>query len=205
MTWQIWNEQNSPKYFAPKPKIGLYADILKRAGTAIHGVDPAADVVVGGMWGPGSAKKVVTPVKQYLKGLYAVDGIKQSFDSIAIHPYAEGAQASIDQLEQARQSVKHAGDANVGLWVSEIGWAAGGPRKNPYVKGFAGQARVLTRALSEYERKRRSLRLRGVFWYSWRDKKGGDEICDWCGNAGLRTKSGKEKPAWRAFIRLARG
>ncbi len=157
------------------------------------------------MWGPGTAKEVVTPVKPYLKGLYAVNGIEQSFDSIAIHPYAAGAQDSIDQLETARRAVKRAGDSGVGLWVSEIGWAAGGPRSNPYVKGLTGQARVLTRALTQYEQQRRSLRLRGVFWYSWRDKKGGDEICDWCGDAGLRSKSGKEKPAWRAFVRFARG
>jgi hypothetical protein len=204
-TWQIWNEQNSFKYFAPKPKIRLYADILRRAGNAIHGVDPAADVVVGGMWGPGSARKVVTPVKVYLKGLYRVRGIKRSFDSIAIHPYADGAVDSIRQLESARRAVKRARDPGAGLWVSEIGWAAGGPRKNPYVKGRKGQARVLTRALSGYAEQRRSLKLRGVFWYSWRDLKGGEEICDWCGNAGLRAKSGREKPAWRAFVRLARG
>jgi hypothetical protein len=101
--------------------------------------------------------------------------------------------------------VKQAGDRDAGLWVSEIGWAAGGPKSNPYVKGLDGQARILTRALSTYQRKRRSLRLRGVFWYSWRDKKGGDTICEWCGHAGLRAKNGSEKPAWRAFIRLARG
>ena len=33
------------------------------------------------------------------------------------------------------------------MWVTEVGWAARGPRDNPYVKGLNGQARVLTRAL----------------------------------------------------------
>ena len=94
---------------------------------------------------------------------------------------------------------------SAGLWVSEIGWAAGGPKSNPYVKGLDGQARILTRALTAYQRKQRSLHLRGVFWYSWRDKKGGDAICEWCGHAGLRKKNGTEKPAWRAFVRVARG
>ena len=68
----------------------------RRAGNAIHAVDPAADVILGGMWGPGTAKEVVTPVKPYLKKLYAVNGIEQSFDSIAIHPYAAGA-AGLDR------------------------------------------------------------------------------------------------------------
>ena len=145
------------------------------------------------------------PVTQYFKSFYAAKGIAQSFDSIAIHPYANGASESIEQLEQARKAVKKAGDSSAALWVSEIGWAAGGPKSNPYVKGLDGQARILTRALTTYQRKRRSLRLRGVFWYSWRDKKGGDAICEWCGHAGLRAKNGNEKPAWRAFVRLARG
>jgi hypothetical protein len=202
-TWQIWNEQNSPKYFAPKVDVGRYAALLKSAAAGIRSVDPTAEIVLGGMWGPHSARKVVTPTKTYLQRLYAL-GAADDFDSIAIHPYANNAKASIAQLESARRVVTGAGDAEAGLWVSEIGWAGRGPSDNPYVKGLIGQARVLTRALTAYKRKSQSLNLRGVFWYSWRDKKGGDVICEWCGHAGLRTKNGAAKPAWQAFVRVAR-
>ena len=106
-------------------------------------------------------------------------------------------------MELARRVVKKAGDRGVGTWISELGWAASGPKRNPYVKGLKGQARLLERTLSEFARRARSFKLRGVFWYSWRDKAGGDAICDWCGHAGLRTKQGKAKPAWRAFARVA--
>jgi hypothetical protein len=51
--------------------------------------------------------------------------------------------------------------------------------------------------------KRRAYRLRGVFWYSWRDKLGGESICDWCGHPGLRHSDGSPKPAWDAFVRVA--
>jgi hypothetical protein len=54
-------------------------------------------------------------------------------------------------------------------------------------------------------RKRRAFRLRGVFWYSWRDKDGGDQICAWCGHAGLLNLDGSPKPALDAFTRLAAG
>ena len=37
--------------------------------------------------------------------------------------------------------------------MSEIGWADGGPKSNPYVKGGKGQARILTRALTAYQRR----------------------------------------------------
>ncbi len=202
-TWQIWNEQNSPKYFAPKVDVRRYAALLDKAAAGIHSADPTAEIILGGMWGPSSASEVVMPTKTYLERLYALDGA-DSFDSIAIHPYANNANASIAQLKSARRVVKKAGDPGAGIWVTEIGWAGRGPSGNPYVKGLSGQARVLSRALSAYKRMSRSLNLRGVFWYSWRDKKGGELICEWCGHAGLRNKSGAGKPAWRAFVRVIR-
>jgi hypothetical protein len=203
-TWQIWNEQNSPKYFAPKVSVSGYAQMLQETSAAVRAADPAARIMLGGMWGPGSARKVLLPVKPYLKRLYRVGGIEDSFDAIALHPYSSSARSSVDQVEAARKAVKRAGDRGVRTWITELGWAAAGPKSSPYVKGLKGQARLLERTLNKYERKARSFKLDGVFWYSWRDKPGGDVICDWCGHAGLRKKSGRAKPAWRAFARVAR-
>jgi len=201
--WQIWNEMNTPKYFAPKVNVGRYASLLESAADGIRSVDPGAEIVLGGMWGPHSARDVVMPTNDYLKRLYA-QGAEDDFDSIAIHPYGNNSEASLAQLRSARRTVRQAGDPKAGMWVTEVGWAGRGPADNPYVKGLIGQARVLTRALTAFKRKARSFNLHGVFWYSWRDKRGGDAICDWCGHAGLRTKKGEPKPAWRAFVRVAR-
>src|SRR6185369_237350 len=65
-TWQLWNEQNSPKYFAPKVSVSTYGKLLKSAGAEIRSKQPGADIILGGMWGPDSASKVVTPVRKYL-------------------------------------------------------------------------------------------------------------------------------------------
>jgi hypothetical protein len=140
--WQIWNEQNSPKYYAPKVKVGGYAKLVKAASEAIKSVDPEAEVMLGGMWGPeslkrGKKKPPVTTYIDYMKQLYRVPGIK--------------------------------------------------------------------RAYRKLERKRRAFRLRGVYWYSWRDQAGGEQICAWCGYAGLRNVDGTAKPAWDTFVRLANG
>lgn len=202
-TWQIWNEQNSPKYFAPSASIETYAAMVREVGGAIKSADPSAEVVLGGIWGPNTAKNVVVPVRSYLKQLYRVNRIEDSFDSIALHPYSQNVAGSLEQIESARKILKRNGDRKVGLWISEIGWAADGPKGDPYVKGLQGQARLLARALKAYERKQRAFRLRGVFWYSWRDRPGGDKICSWCGSAGLRASDGSAKPAWRAFKRVA--
>ena len=114
--WQIWNEQNSPKFFAPAPDVGKYAAMLKAAGDAIHRVDPGADVILGGMWGPQTLKnKVVVPIKEYLSGLYEIGGAAKSFDSVALHPYSQNVAGSLAQLRTAHQVAKRAGDRKVGM------------------------------------------------------------------------------------------
>jgi hypothetical protein len=180
-----------------------YARMVKAAGTAIHAVDPEADVILGGTWGPASAKKVVLPNKAYLKKLYSVKGIKKAFDSLALHPYASNTGAALAQLKEVRRVAKREGDRNVGTWVTEIGWATDGPKKNPYVKGMDGQAKLLRKTLGKFEAPK--FNLKGVFWYSWRDLPGGELICDWCGYAGLRNVDGSPKPAWSEFSTLAKG
>ena len=200
--WQLWNEQNSPKYFAPKVDIKSYAKMVKAAGNAIHEVDPGANVVLGGAWGPESAAKVVLPLKPYLRQLYASKGIKAAFDSIAVHPYAANTKASVSQLEVVRKVAKQEGDRKVAISVSEIGWAADGPKSNPYVKGMDGQAKLLRKTLSKYEQ---GFKMDSLFWYSWRDLPGGESICEWCGYAGLRNLDGSAKPAWNEFSKLAKG
>jgi hypothetical protein len=207
--WQIWNEQNSRTYYAPVVNVVGYADLLRRSANAIRSVDPGAEVVLGGMWGPNSVgsdsdgRRVVTPVSLFLKRLYRVKGIKKYFDSWAIHPYAATLGGVKRQMKAARRIVKRAGDRNTSTWVTEIGWASDGPPQNPYVKGPEGQARLLTRSFSLLKRNRRTYRVRAVFWYAWRDKAGGGSICEWCGNAGLRDRDGSAKPSWDAFVRVA--
>ena len=202
--WQVWNEQNSPKYFAPRVDVKSYGKLLEATSKAIKAEDPGAEVMLGGMWGPQSATKVVLPLRNYLKRLYAIKGIEKSFDSIGVHPYAANERGSLQQLENVRRAAVRAGDRKVRMWVTELGWASSGPKKNPYVKGRKSQAKLLGKALGSFERKRGHLRLDGVYWYSWRDKPGGELICDWCGYAGLRDVDGTAKPAWKAFSRVAR-
>ncbi len=201
--WQIWNEQNSPKYYAPRVDPQGYAQTVIAAGTAIKAADPGVDVILGGMWGPRSADEV-TPVRSYLEQLYDVPDIESSFDSVAVHPYSQRAGRSVAAVQAARGTLTSVGDPEAGLWITEMGWASDGPKDNPVVKDEQGQARLLRRTFSTLLRKRRALQLRGIFWYSWRDQPGGKSTCVWCGHAGLRRKDGSPKPAWKAFAKIAR-
>src|SRR5690606_30786202 len=143
---------------------------------------------------------LLAPIDRFLRRLYRVPGIKRRFDAIAVHPYSSNVDGVLRQIRAARAAVRGAGD-DAATYVTEIGWASRGPRNKPYAKGPLGQARILDRALTALERQRRAFRLRGVFWYTWRDGGSGAAICRWCAGAGLRTASGRAKPAWRKFVK----
>jgi hypothetical protein len=202
-TWQVWNEQNSPKYFAPAPNIQRYARLLKAASAAIRGVDPNAEVITGGMWGPPSADEVVPTVK-YVRRLYSVPGIDSSFDAIAVHPYSPTLGGVTDQVRLVREEILDSGD-DAGIWVTELGWASGGPPDSGLVKTPKGQARLLTSSLEALLAERRAWRIRGVLWYAWRDASPKYTDCEWCPRSGLRNRNGSGKPAARAFRSLALG
>lgn len=204
-TWQVWNEQNSSKYFAPEPDVGSYAALLGRTAEAIRSVDPRAEIVLGGMWGPDGSSEVI-PTSTYLSRLYRQPGGRESFDSIALHPYSSNPPGMLEQIRSARRAARRAGDGKAALWITELGWASKGPSDHYLVKGRRGQADRLDEAFSALLQRRERWRLRGAYWYAWRDTEPtADYICAWCPGAGLRTVSGDAKPAWRKLKRLARG
>ena len=204
LAWQIWNEQNSSKYYAPKPNPAAYTEIVSTVGAEIKAVDPRADIVLGGMWGPPDAD-AVTPTIEYLKALYAIPNAADTFDSISVHPYAPTLAGVKAQMTRVHKAVRRFGDPNVGTWVTELGWASGGPRKEGLVKTPKAQARLLTQAFDFLIKKRRAWRLRGVQWYTWRDAGPGESDCAWCPQAGLLKNGGATKRAGRAFKRIALG
>lgn len=206
--WQVWNEPNSPKYSAPDATPEAYAALLSTTAAAIRAADPGAEVVLGGIWGPrerpGSPRRApLDPVGEFLDQLYHVPGIEESFDAVAVHPYSPDVRGVLHQVDDARRAIDAAGD-DAGIYVTEIGWASSGPIGSRLVKGEAGQAEMLSDTFAALERHRRAFRLRGVFWYTWRDG-GGAGICDWCDGAGLRTAAGAPKPAWYELVEITGG
>ena len=77
---------------------------------------------------------------------------------------------------------------------------------NPYVKGLDGQARVLTRALSAYQRKApQPAPARGVLVLVARQEGRRRDLRLVRARRACGAKNGDAKPAWRAFVRVARG
>lgn len=199
--WQLWNEQNSTSFFAPKAKPKAYAKLLGAGADAVRATDPSADVVLGGMAELAGSRKA-TKGSKYLKQLYKVRGVKADFDGVAIHPYGSKVDKAVQQVETFREVMADGKDKRAGLWVTELGWSSekGG---NPLNRGPKGQADRLKESFKYFRKNRRKMRIETVNWFSWADSP--TSICDWCAKSGLLDESNGEKAAYRAFTKFTGG
>jgi hypothetical protein len=201
--WQIWNEENSPFFYRPDADVASYAKLLAATAGEIRVADPAADVLLGGMWGPHNTEGGLIATARFLRDLYRIDGAAADFDGIAVHPYAGKVTGVMDQIRAVRRTAIRAGDRDVDLWITELGWASRGRPGEDLVKGVQGQAQMLDRVFSRLIARRARWNLRAAFWYAWRDTDPGSAVCRWCAQAGLISSAGTAKPALRALSSLA--
>jgi len=194
--WQVWNEPNLGLYWRPRPDPAEYTRMLRVVGRAIRRADPDAEIVAAGL--PHS-RLGMTPVK-YLERMYDA-GAQGSFDTFALHPYAGGADAVYTNIKRVRELLDANGDRETGLWVTEIGWATGGPA-HPHNVGEQGQADMIRRTLATTVAHAERLRLRGVIYYNWRDLPHAARD-RWGLHSGLLRRDGSEKLGYRAFSEAA--
>jgi hypothetical protein len=204
-SWQIWNEQNSPVFFRPRVDPELYAALVETAASEIRAADPGAEIVLGGVFSARDTKEGVVGSANYLEQLYRIPDITDSFDAIAVHPYAGRVPQVFAQVDAVRAAAEQAGDSDVGLWVTELGWASDGPPSENLVTTPEGQATNLERSFGTLIDRRDLYHLRGIYWYSWRDTEPGESVCSWCGFSGLIGRDGEPKPAYEAMRTVALG
>lgn len=202
--WQIWNEPNFRVYWGGRPNPRQYAALLKVAARAVRAEDRRAKVVLGGL--PETALGV--GMVPYLRGLYAVRGVKRAFDAVAIHPYARDYRGVLGAVTRVRSAMRRAGDGRTALWITETGWASGGPvsaRTRAFRTTERGQARRLKTTVSALLRRRARYRIGLINWFSWRDRARRHGERDWWAiHTGLLRRGGRAKPAWSAYAKLAR-
>jgi hypothetical protein len=202
--WQIWNEQNF--FFFTRPASpGRYARLLKISRRAVRQADPRADLILGGLFGnPRQGPPRAMDAVDFLDRLYRVRGIKATFDAVALHPYAADTAELRVLVEQVRATMVRHRDRRAGLYLTEVGWGSQfNPRVVAFEVGLRGQARELRSSYNYLLANRRRLGLRQVDWFTWKDITG---ACAFCDSSGLfrRGAAFRAKPAWRAFVRIAR-
>jgi hypothetical protein len=195
--WQIWNEPNLKKFFAPGPSVDRYAHLVRSAHTGVHSADPQAKVILAGMSGRGHPSD-----RAFLNRFYHAHLIKRSFDAVAVNPYASQVSQVGRKVRRIRRVMKRHGDGKSALWITEIGWGSHQPDKFGLNKGVRGQKRMLRRSFRLVVRHRSSWHVRRLIWFDFRDPSRNRGGCSFCTSAGLLKHSGKPKPAWRAFKRF---
>jgi len=207
--WQVWNEPNVMGYYGGQEATAEgYGRLLTAADKAINGsINPHAKTVLGGLTGSRSSA--------FLRALYrAVPHLNARVNVFDQHAYATTPRNSLELLRSLRRTANAHGASRKRIWVSEVAWSSclqqghsypARCRNNPLARDETGQRRYLTRMYRRFLRNAKALRLRRVAWYSWRDPSLDRATCDFCFGSGLLRRGGRHKPAWKAYVNLARG
>jgi hypothetical protein len=196
--WQLWNEVNSPSFWFRKPNARQYVGLLRVFHGGIKAGDPAAHVVLAGLFRTPQVKHGID-LDRYLPAIYRSKA-KPLFDAVAIHPYATTPRDALTAVKETRQIMARYKDRRTPIWITEIGWATGGD-PTPLTVSPQRQAGYLRKTFGLMAANRGRLKIAGVIWYSWRDVPGGI----WFNHTGLFTSAFDPKPSWNAFVGLTGG
>jgi hypothetical protein len=125
--YELWNEEDSPAWWAGGPNPAAYVQLLKATYPVVKAAEPKATVVLGGLTGNDF---------QFLEGIYAAGG-KGYFDAVGVHtdtacdtlsPYEflrEGNGRMIPDSFLAYREVHAVMVANGDdspIWMTELSW-----------------------------------------------------------------------------------
>ncbi len=196
--WQIWNEPSLPEYWEPSPDPAAYTRLLIAASKAIKAVDRHAEIVTAGM-----------PYDSIGYGLFRFwaainrDGARPYFDAAALNNYAHTPSSAMGGVLGLRKYLNKLGDGRKQLWLTEFGWADGGP-PGTFTLGRR-QGAAVAAFLRALVRARRPLRLQAVFYYDWRNVPVPHGGFDWWGlHTGLYAVSSAPQPAAGVIASFAR-
>ncbi len=195
--WQIWNEPNLSKFFAPYPSPTEYAQLLRISHNAIKAPDHNAQIVLAGMPGYGDVTRVAVPLWPLLA---ARDQALLRRGRTA--PVRPGRRPSTSkQIQRVRAVMKNHGDRRDAALDhgDRLGLGAAGPLRDQ--QGPAGQAQLLKEGVrADPEPARRTWNVQRVFWYHWRDPRRSQANCSFCGSAGLRQRQPRPEAGLRRFM-----
>ena len=198
--YQVWNEPNLPAYWRPADDAAGYLRLVRLTRARLLAADPKALVVLAGL--PDSRSG--TPMLDYVRAIYAQPGARTLFDVVALHPYSFDVPGVVEKLNLVRALMDGQGDRRTPIWVTELGWATGGPR-SPFRTSRAGQATRITRTFRALIAARWRLRLGRIIVFGLQDVAVPASEVWWGLRTGLFDVAGRPKPAWGAFVRLAGG
>ena len=194
--WEVWNEENTPRFWSSGPSPAAYVPLLKAAYPAVKAADPGAAVVFGG---------VSQNDYSFIEGAYAA-GAKGYFDVMAVHPYpgpnppetvwsqnGRIAPTSFTGFREVRSSMLARGDDKP-IWLTEFGWST--ETADSWGVTASQQADYLTRAyrlLESYPY------VTLAYWYNLRNNFWDSDADSWETQLGLMRTDFTHKPSYEAF------
>ena len=194
-SYQLWNEPNFPLYWAGKPNGKSYAKLVIAASKAIRIAQPKAYLISAGI--PDS--KIGQAPKTFIRAMLKAKA-GPALNAIGVHPYSIDVKSVMKITRAARRTINSVGGKKLAIWVTEIGWGAGGPKTPKRTVSYAKQGPLIAKAFRSLAAARGSLKLKGVVYYCWRDAtvyKGGKDF--WGLHTGLLKLNGAAKPALKVL------
>ncbi|HZR11877.1 MAG TPA: cellulase family glycosylhydrolase [Acidimicrobiia bacterium] len=206
--WEIWNEPNLPQWWGQPANAAAYVGILKPAYVAIHGVDPNATVITGGLAPHGDLGATPTdpqsPVN-YVQAMYTA-GAHGYFDALGLHPYPPlpydplSGKIGWNALLQAswiHDIMTSNGDGGAQIWATEYG-APTGPTGYTFTVSPQTQAQYLQTGIRYWN----SLSFAGPLFIDTVHDWPTTSFDDWHDNMGVETTDRAPKPAVTALQQL---
>jgi hypothetical protein len=200
--WEVWNEPNYPAfwYHDRAPSAGGYRLLLAAAKRGLM-VDPMSRTIFGGL---AYGQAGVDPLR-YMRAFLSARGARCLFDEMGIHPYSSTARLALRDVQRMRALLDRAGRKEAGLWLTEYGWSTGGDLRNPLHVTEARQQGNLLRLTRALVRRRNELHIDGIYWFALQDAPSDAGDKSWWGwGTGLLRQDGSAKPAFDAYLDLAR-
>jgi hypothetical protein len=210
--YEVWNEPDEPEFWGGPPDPARYTALLRAAAPRIRAADRSAKVLLGPLTGNNHA---------WLERIYDAGG-QEAFDGVAVHTdtaclttpptffqreNGHVSRFSFLGFRTVRDVMVRHGDAEKGIWMTELGWSTA---TSPCTRGrWAGlkpagvtepeQAANLAAAyscLANYGY------VTAALWFTLHDTAANSDELD---NYGLRREDGSPKPAFEAFRAAAAG
>lgn len=107
--WEIWNEQNSKRFWVNKPSPSEYVMFLKQIHTIIHKENPNIKILFGGVNGNDITPMMYMPrhyfhYKGFIEECITL-GADQYVDMIAFHPYTLSCYVSLKKPDQIADEI----------------------------------------------------------------------------------------------------
>ncbi|WP_354700197.1 hypothetical protein [Paraconexibacter sp. AEG42_29] len=210
--YEVWNEEDAAEFWHGPVGVDSYGPMLRQSYDAAKKANPNAVVLTGATTGNNAA---------WIKGLYDA-GLKGKFDGVAVHTDTACLQFGPDRIfrdipgsplnqytflgyRSVRDVMVAAGDANLGIWMTELGWSSttttcergASAGKAPAGAG-ANQARFLTQA---YQCMAHDPYVVVGAWFTFSDQTfySTDELNKY----GIVDSGGAPKPSYAAFKTVA--